>query len=433
MQIAFLLLIALIGISPALFVVGGSIIHGLLTAYAAVAVAVVGLTMRPGEAGYLLQVTRPVAVLAAIPALWMLIQIVPMPIGDLVHPIWTSAQAAMHDPMTGSISLDRGATLVAITRYSFFAGIVFVAAAVTIDRVRAELVLFWLTGLTTFAAVALIVVKSGDAKFFDEFVSADGRTTLACLAGLGTIMNAAAAVRAVERYETRRTKSDAPFSTFLWTINIYVVAFALCLLAVVFFTSGQAIFVTTSGLTTFVIVTIVRRFGLRGWESSLIVAAMFIVMIAIAFTHSASGDVTLRFAEEQPSTSIPIAESILSDTRWAGNGAGTFASVLPIYQDIDGVVRPYAPTAAANIAIELGRPAFFVVLITAIALLILLLRGALQRGRDSFYPIAGASCVVLLTNEAFCDATLFTTVVLIVAGAILGLALAQRASRTNQP
>jgi hypothetical protein len=91
-----------------------------------------------------------------------------------------------------------------------------------------------------------------------------------------------------------------------------------------------------------------------------------------------------------------------------------------------------APTAAAQIAIELGWPALWVILIMTILVLSLLLRGALQRGRDSFYAAAGAGIIVALALEAFCDAGLFNSAVLVCTATALGLGLAQRASRMTQ-
>ena len=91
-----------------------------------------------------------------------------------------------------------------------------------------------------------------------------------------------------------------------------------------------------------------------------------------------------------------------------------------------------APTTAAQIAIELGQPALGAILIVTIIVLFMLLRGALQRGRDLFYPAAGAGCIVVLTFEAFCDASFFSTTVVICAVVALGLGLAQRISRTIQ-
>ena len=73
-----------------------------------------------------------------------------------------------------------------------------------------------------------------------------------------------------------------------------------------------------------------------------------------------------------------------------------------------------------------------VTLALALALFGILLRGALTRGRDSFFSAAGAACVVLLAVEAFCDASLFASTMIVVASATIGLALAQSKSRTAQ-
>jgi uncharacterized membrane protein len=78
----------------------------------------------------------------------------------------------------------------------------------------------------------------------------------------------------------------------------------------------------------------------------------------------------------------------------------------------------------------MGRPFLWVILLAAIALVITLLRGALRRGRDLFYPVAGASCVVVATLLAFGNAALFSTPVLIIAASVVGIAIAQSKSRS---
>jgi len=54
-----------------------------------------------------------------------------------------------------------------------------------------------------------------------------------------------------------------------------------------------------------------------------------------------------------------------------------------------------------------------------------MLRGALRRGRDSFYPALGAGCLVALLIRGFADASIFAQAVSIIAAAPVGLALAQ--------
>ena len=72
------ILVLLIFATPITIIFDGPIIPGLLAAVAAMSVAIVGLRIRPGEAGFLSTVIRPVALVAAVPAIWMLIQAMPL-------------------------------------------------------------------------------------------------------------------------------------------------------------------------------------------------------------------------------------------------------------------------------------------------------------------------------------------------------------------
>jgi len=121
---------------------------------------------------------------------------------------------------------------------------------------------------------------------------------------------------------------------------------------------------------------------------------------------------------------------MLADAPWTGTGAGTFAALAPIYRAADAAASAAAPTAAAAIAVELGRPLLWIMALAALGAVAALLRGALARGRDSFYPAAGAALMVTLLLRAFGDAGVLTTPVAIVAAGALGLAAAQSRSRT---
>jgi hypothetical protein len=109
--IALFFLVLLIVTTPVILIFDGPIIHGLVTAAAAVSVASVALRIRPGEAGFLSSVIRPMAIIAAIPALWMLVQVLPLKSVGLANPIWESAAAALGRPLAGSISIDPGLTV----------------------------------------------------------------------------------------------------------------------------------------------------------------------------------------------------------------------------------------------------------------------------------------------------------------------------------
>ena len=105
-----------------------------------------------------------------------------------------------------------------------------------------------------------------------------------------------------------------------------------------------------------------------------------------------------------------VTERILAASPWTGTGAGTFAALIPIYRDADDAVTEHSPpNVATKIAIEAGRPAVWTVLFIAIAAAAVLFRGALRRGRDSFYSAAGAGCVVTIVLLSFTDAGMLQT------------------------
>ena len=160
------ILVLLILATPVTIIFDGPIIQGVVAAVAAVSVGMIAVRIRPGEAGFLSNVIRPVAVIAAVPAIWMLIQVIPMQNVGLAHPVWKSAAAALGHPLAGSISIDPGATLISFARYLSAAAIAFVAAAMAIDRRRAEWVLLALTTATTLIALMALTAKAGVFTFF---------------------------------------------------------------------------------------------------------------------------------------------------------------------------------------------------------------------------------------------------------------------------
>src|SRR5262249_34288445 len=146
---------------------------------------------------------------------------------------------------------------------------------------------------------------------------------------------------------------------------------------------------------------------------------------------SRAGDVTLAFASNTPEHAYSIAPYILAASRWSGIGAGTSSLIVPIYKEAGSLGSVAAiPTAAAKIAIELGWPMLWGIVIVIMAGIFLLLRGALSRGRDSFYPAAGAGSLVFSLLWAFCDTGILAMPVDICSGSIVGLAFAQCKSRS---
>ncbi len=433
MTLAFRLLILLIGLSPLFLITDSLIIHGLLTAYVAVMVLTVGLSIRPGEAGFLSGIIRPAAILALIPAIWIIIQCLPMPFNGVRHPIWISAEAALGRPLWGYISINPGDTLLALARYFSACGLFFVATAVSIDRQRAEVMLWSLSAVTASLALLLTVHNLGGFVFLGEISSTGTRAAITTAAMLGAVFSCATLIYAIERFETRRTRADFSRTFFTMTIVLAIVSIIVTFSTVLLFTSKPAVFAAISGVGTFVLLIGFRRIGL-GAKMGFVLAAIAIAVplsIIARDLFVSSPDLSLRFLTSAPSSTIALVQRMIADSSWAGSGAGTYAALLPIYHDTaNPVTASVAPTTMAGLLIELGRPAMWFSIVAALAIFAWLTRGALQRGRDSFYTAAGASCAIVLTLETFFDASLSTSTTIVIAMTTLGLAVSQSVSRT---
>ncbi len=425
MSFAFYLAVGLASISPVLLFFDGAITCGVVTVLVSVALTSVSLTIRPGEAEYLAKVTRPLLWLAAIPLAMILVQLLPIP--PLEHPIWASAQDALGKRIIGSVTLDRGATLVVLIRYCTIIGLAFVVAAVTVDRARAEVALTVMCCVSLIAALLFVGAKLGTAAWIglreQHIVDAAG-----ALAALGIVLNTAAVDRAFERYETRRA-TDGSFGRLVRSATLWLLGLSFCAIVVFVCASSEVAFAAAAGFISFGMIVAARRLGLRILEASAMVGLGLIIAGTIILTHGTpTPELTLRFASDP--AGVATALRILSDAGWAGNGAGSLHALVPIYAAID--TRALSVPTAAIMAIEMGRPAFWVNVVLSAGLFVLLLRGALKRGRDSFFPAAATAGVLLLFFEAFCDASVLNFAVDIVAATGIGLAIAQSESRTAQ-
>jgi hypothetical protein len=97
-----LILVTLICAFPVILLWDGLIMQGLVAGIVAVALAITAQTLRPGETSFTLSIIRPVAALAAVPALRVLVQVIPLK--ALAHPIWTSAETAVGHSVAGGLA-----------------------------------------------------------------------------------------------------------------------------------------------------------------------------------------------------------------------------------------------------------------------------------------------------------------------------------------
>jgi hypothetical protein len=420
------LLVALIAASPALLVWDGPIAQGIVAGILAPPFLIIARSMRPGETAFLISVIRAPAIVAAIPALWVIVQV--LPLGVFAHPIWKSAQAALQQPNAGTISVDSGASVVALGQYLALTAVAFLSAAIAVDRQRAEWILFALTGAVTL--IALIVLH--DVLLPGTLLPAFARAQAVDCVAMGTIITTAACIRTIERYETRHSHPQRSLPALRLTFLACSVAPAVCGASLILGTTREVLFATVYGLLALACMMIIRRFRLGLWLAVGIAASALGIATMLAAAHLGQrASVTLVFATP-PTASLPaLSERVLEDAPLVGTGAGTFAAVAPIYRELDDPPPDSAAaTAAATFAIELGAPMLWLTVAATVAFIITLLRASLQRGRDSFYPAMGGACLITLLLLVFTNAGLLGAATGLLLAATLGLAFAQSQSRT---
>jgi hypothetical protein len=419
-----LILVVLICSSPVILLWDGLIMGGIVSGIAAICLAITARTLRPGEASFLVSTICPLAAVALVPALWVMIQI--LPLRALAHPIWSSAETALGHPVARGISVDPGASVIALGHYLSVTAVAFLSAAVAVDRQRAEWLMFSLTAAVT--AIALIIPA------YDFLAGARVATfaraqAIDCL-GMGIVITGAACIRTIERYETRGSSPQRSVSVLLWTFVACSAALLICGAAMILAATREVLIATGCGILALTCVLIIRRFPLGPFGTTAIVASGLAVGILMLAPRPEQHGTSAPLALASSAPLISLNERMLDDAPLVGTGAGTFVALAPIYREIDDAQsNSLATTAAAAIAIELGKPMFWLIATVMAGYIFILLRASLRRGRDSFYPAMAGGCLITLLLLSFNNVGLFGTTTSLIAATVTGLGTAQRKSR----
>ena len=202
MLAAFLILIVLICASPIAPLVDGHIFIGIEATTMAVATALVA-RKAASEMASLVGLFRLVLVVGAIPALWMIIQLMPLGYIGLANPIWESTQQALAYAIVGSIGVDTGAGLLGLIQYAAVLAILLVTMAVTRNPPRADRVLFALMTATIVICLSVAEPLSRLKLFTSPHEDAVRNVGI-----LGVLLAVTAVIRALERWQLSRGFSN---------------------------------------------------------------------------------------------------------------------------------------------------------------------------------------------------------------------------------
>lgn len=377
-------------------------------------------------------ICRRFALAMLFPVIWMIAQIIPLPFAALVNPIWSTTAVALNDAsLTGRISIDPGATLRCLMWYLALLSLTLSTFLLTKDRRRAEVVLVVLTAVATFIALENVANQVG---VFAAIPSSSQWTSdsIAMIAVMAALGNVAMVAMAIERQLNR---SDAVLSLNmplrLGLLGIAGAAISVWSMAI--FGQRAALGLTALGLLVMAFVAIARRQGFRPWPSA-ILAGMFIAMIcaaALSMMRFGSSFDLADLARSSAPDSLSVSQRVMSDSPRLGSGVGTFERMASMYRDYESNRNLGPPSTAVSIAVEWGRLALPILVLFALQIFFFVLRGAVGRGRDSFFASAAAAVVLVALGESLLDTSLLAPASQILLAGMVGLGISQSSGRTS--
>ncbi|RTE91980.1 hypothetical protein [Bradyrhizobium sp. LVM 105] len=392
-----------------------------LSGVLAAAILAAGLFATSSTLASFAKLLRPLVILAlAAPVLWIALQVVPIPLRGLGNHIWATASAALDQPLAERFSVDVRETILALSHYNAVLAAGLVTAVVTLDKNRAAQVLYTLVSIT--AAICIFSVwrssnQSGSWPAEQVWTST--------AAALGALLSTAMAVRAVDQFRRPRRSPRSPAGPLV-ILTCAILSLIVSVAAAVLCGGWIALIAVLLGMTTILTVVAIRKwfFGLWGRAGVLATAAMLFVASFTFIPINRNSDLTTALSTQTRAAT----ERMLQDTHPIGSGAGTFAALLPIYADVGMLAMRERPTAAAAVAVEMGRTFLCGLLIVTVMSACMLFGRALSRNHSYLYPAVGAGASVSLTILAFAENSLLDLWASLLVAAVFGLAFAQSLS-----
>lgn len=388
---------------------------------------------------------------------WGLIQTIPFP--ALANPIWTQTAAALGLPLPQTISINPANTLNSLAQGLAYLG-TFVAAWLLAQRGRTASQMLRLLALSGvfLAAAGLTMFAMGNGYIWnvpkpaylnDLSATFVNRNTYATFAGLTVLLNLAMALeRWGELPSARRTPWRQRMQSFLNIILFprwgYFVGAGIGLVALLLTHSRAGIICALLG----VVVMLAGLFLQRRQSWGALITVVLLLGLGFMATFSMLGDAThqrlasVGYATSERATLYNITAQALYTVPYTGSGLGTFEETfraartpqlsLGLATRVD-----YAHNTWLQLALEIGLPAFALLLCTVGWLLMRLLTGLTDRRRGITYPALGLGAAALVGTHGLVDFSLQIPGLAYTAMLVLGLALAQcqrnRAEDTTLP
>ncbi|MGF6432003.1 hypothetical protein ABIE91_007223 [Bradyrhizobium elkanii] len=413
----------LIGASVPLGLIDASLATGPVGAATSLGLLASLVAIRPGELSFLKSVAGPAVAAALLPMLWIILQM--LPLASLAHPVWKFAGETLGAQLSGSITIDTGASLGALLIWLSLTSVMITAAAIAIDARRADVVAR--TIAATAAVAALILLLSSDpVKVWLGAARDETANGFLVVVLVGVPLGLARALD-VGGHADGRTAAQLTRLRWLLAAGALFCAASAC-----WYGGRGAAIALAAGIALVLMTFAARKLHLHGWSSAAAAAAIALIALATAIANR-HPDVPLAVAfVHAPSEFVQSTHNLLADLSALGSGAGTTATLASTYMDWQGATtRPVVATSAAALIAQFGSAMFWTLVAAIIVGIAAYTAGARNRGRDWSYPASAAAALLTLLLASFTLPELPALPGVIVLGAVIGTGLAQRISRSR--
>lgn len=363
----------------------------------------------------------------------------PLPL-EWTHPLWAEAQGALPTEVAPRLSIDPSLSATALFRLVAYAGVFWLAAQLSRDRMRAR------TGLTAMAVAGMAYAAYGLAMHFlgierilwlekwsyfgDLTATFVNRNAYGAYAGLGAICATGMVLRAVRRRHQARQGSDWVRDALVDVIVFSMGILMLCA-ALLFSHSRGAFFSTVLALVVLVaLAAVARMIRSKGLAVAVLLACALTGIVGMTGEGTAQRllDATAPTADEARTYIYRRTLEAIADQPWTGSGLGTFLPTYRMYRDPNlssPMVWDYAHNLYLEAALDLGLAGAAALVVSVTAILAACLRGLRVRRRDHVYPAVAVAATTLLATHGLVDFSVQMPAIAVTLAFLLGLGYAQ--------
>ncbi len=394
------------------------------------------------------QIKAPAALFGAV-VVWILIQNATWTPEWWHHPIWQMTADALHQPVDGSISVDRELTSLALLRLITAASVFWIALQLCRDGSRAGLLLWSVAAITcAYAAYGLIAywLMPGRVLWIENpfrghfvtstFISPD---SFAAYAGIGLIAFCGLILRLYgNEFATVDGSIRFRIATFIEVTGqkgVVLLGGAFVILAALLLSGSRGgIAATALGLLVLAALTLrTRNQGSVAQRGAIItLVALGAGVTFLAFGDVLAGRITqLGFHDSGRLAVYTIVMRSILDAPFLGYGYGTFADVFPMFRD-QSLSTFGKWNIAHNTYLEVFQGLgllFGTMLVASIVLFVTrCVKGALTRQENETIPCVAAGAAFLAAAHSLVDFSLQIQAIGVTFMALLGAGVAQSKS-----